>query len=912
MKKLLFLLLLAVTAAAQPITLTKNPNSGAAPNALTSTSKVIVVPDGGSFTASGTGVIIATGGSATTVPWSGVTGTPTTLTGYGVTNTLSTTAPLTGGGALASNLTLAMPAATGSANGYLTSADWMTFNAKQPAGAYITALTGDVTAAGPGSATATLAIVASAGTTGSSTAIPVITIDAKGRTTSISTAAVIAPAGTLTGATLASNVLASSLTSVGTLTGGATGAGFTVALGSSTITGVLLGTNGGTGVANTGKTITLGGNLATSGAFSSTFTMTNTTAVTFPTSGTLATTTGTIANATNIGITDDVATNATVYPTWVAATTGFNPAKVSSTQLSFNPSTGLLTSTSGFIGSISLSGGLIDFANTIRSVAGQQLLLGTGTFGTALQFASATGNATFTATVTAPSYTLNGTGGAGFIDLTAQVAPSAPASGHIRIFDDVTNKFAWIGASGNVRTFDGTLTASRAYTLPDADSKIPVFSQTITFSGPTAARTVTFPDSNFTAARTDAAQTFSGTQAFGVLTATSVTNSGLTSGRVPFASTGGLMADAATLTFNSGTGALSATSFVGSGASLTSVVNSITGTAGNVTASAATGAVTLSLPTALTSINSLTAVVGTDMTFTPGVAKELQAVFSGASHGLVTIATNNTGNQWSMRNASAPTTDIWWAYLNGANALVLNSSSLSAAYIFGASGTLSIAATTPSTVTTNGSLVNAGGFGNAGAGFFGGNVTAPNFVFNATTSVSASANKGALGVASGVVSMWSWGPDASTTGTFDFETRSSNGSLGSSAGTLGDSGLTIAAITNAVSSSSGSVVVGTGLATVKVGIGGGNIFAGGTINAGSTTEATTGGAGSLITAGGIYAAKKLITASTLSTADPTNGIGAWMLGTVRTGVALAPSTTSGLQVKVDGTLYTLAVLSTNP
>jgi hypothetical protein len=60
------------------------------------------------------------------------------------------------------------------------------------------------------------------------------------------TTATSAPASGLTGATLASNVLASSLTSVGTLTGGATGAGFTVALGTSTITGQLPLANGGT------------------------------------------------------------------------------------------------------------------------------------------------------------------------------------------------------------------------------------------------------------------------------------------------------------------------------------------------------------------------------------------------------------------------------------------------------------------------------------------------------------------------------------------------------------------------------------------------------------------------------------------------------------------------------------------
>ena len=55
-------------------------------------------------------------------------------------------------------------------------------------------------------------------------------------------------------------------------------------------TGTLSGARGGTGVNNGASTITLGGSLTTSGAFASTFTMTNTTAVTFPTSGTLATT----------------------------------------------------------------------------------------------------------------------------------------------------------------------------------------------------------------------------------------------------------------------------------------------------------------------------------------------------------------------------------------------------------------------------------------------------------------------------------------------------------------------------------------------------------------------------------------------------------------------------------------------
>lgn len=65
-----------------------------------------------------------------------------------------------------------------------------------------------LTATGPGAASV-----------GSSTAIPVITTDAYGRVTATSTASVVAPAGTLSGSTLASGVTASSLTSVGTLNG---------------------------------------------------------------------------------------------------------------------------------------------------------------------------------------------------------------------------------------------------------------------------------------------------------------------------------------------------------------------------------------------------------------------------------------------------------------------------------------------------------------------------------------------------------------------------------------------------------------------------------------------------------------------------------------------------------------------
>ena len=112
-------------------------------------------------------------------------------------------------------------------------------------GSGITALTGDITATGPGSAAATLATVNSnTGSFGSSTTIVTLTVNAKGLITAVSTNAVIAPAGTLSGSTLAAGVTASSLTSFGNapalvspaISGAPTGIGASITINSTSCT----------------------------------------------------------------------------------------------------------------------------------------------------------------------------------------------------------------------------------------------------------------------------------------------------------------------------------------------------------------------------------------------------------------------------------------------------------------------------------------------------------------------------------------------------------------------------------------------------------------------------------------------------------------------------------------------------
>lgn len=105
-----------------------NPTSNAAITlslgAITPSSVNSVVLSGsGTPTLSVTGTASISNSNTGDQTLSGLGGVPTT-------RTISTTAPITGGGDLSANRTLAMAAASSGVNGYLTSTDWASFTAK--------------------------------------------------------------------------------------------------------------------------------------------------------------------------------------------------------------------------------------------------------------------------------------------------------------------------------------------------------------------------------------------------------------------------------------------------------------------------------------------------------------------------------------------------------------------------------------------------------------------------------------------------------------------------------------------------------------------------------------------------------------------------------------------------------------
>lgn len=134
-----------------------------------------------------------------------------------------------------SNNQLTLTAASASQNGALLSTDWTTFNNKQAAGNYITALTGDVTASGPGSSVASLVATTNATlTTLSALSLPFTQTTGNVLLTRLSpvptgsiignnTGSTVAPAAlTVTTVTSMLNVFTSTLKGLTPLSGGGT------------------------------------------------------------------------------------------------------------------------------------------------------------------------------------------------------------------------------------------------------------------------------------------------------------------------------------------------------------------------------------------------------------------------------------------------------------------------------------------------------------------------------------------------------------------------------------------------------------------------------------------------------------------------------------------------------------------
>jgi hypothetical protein len=328
-----------------------------------------------------------------------------------------------------------------------------------------------------GSETLTNKSLTSPNLTGTPTAPTAV---ANTNTTQVATTAFVTGAISTANATNAN--LTGPITSIGNATSIAsqTGTGSTFVMDTSpTLVTPVLG-------AATGTSLSVSGQLTSTVATGTApLVVTSTTPVANLSIGGNAATATTATNATNTAITDDAATATAVYPTFVTGNTGNLPQKVTSTKLSFVPSTGVLSATS-FAGSGAALTGVV--ATTNANLTGP---------------ITSVGNATSIASQT-------GTGNKFVMDTSPTLVTPT------------------IGVATATSVNKVTITApATSSTLTIADGKTLAANNSLTLSG-TDGKTMTFPTTDATIARTDAAQTFTGTQTFvGTVTGTPTSSAAL-------------------------------------------------------------------------------------------------------------------------------------------------------------------------------------------------------------------------------------------------------------------------------------------------------------------------------------------------------------------------------------------------
>lgn len=162
----------------------------------------------------------------------------------------------------------------------------------------------------------------------------------------------------------------------------------------------------------------------------------------------------------------------------------------------------------------SFTGGLISVSGSPITTSGTLALTVAGTSGGIPYFSSGSTWAS-SAALTANSIVLGGGAGAA-PKVSTGITTNGTAQLVLGVNATTLGSLKFFGNTSGDVTIQPNAVAGTGVTvtLPATSTKVPISAQQLTFSGPTAARTITLPDANITVARTSGINTFTGTQTF--------------------------------------------------------------------------------------------------------------------------------------------------------------------------------------------------------------------------------------------------------------------------------------------------------------------------------------------------------------------------------------------------------------